>query len=330
MDLSRHLRYFLVVAEELHFTRAAEVLGIAQPPLSQAMRRLERELDIELFERSSRGTALTTAGRLLLDEARGLLAAEARMRVLMRKVRDGDLGTLRAGVPPEFPAVALQELLRRLAEQSPGLDIDLHELSSAEQLRMLPEARLDVGLVHRPIDAVDITVGACARVQLGALLPRTSPLARLDEISLADLSGHALVLAPRAGAPGWHDHVVDVCRAHGFIPAGVRHAQAPEFLLGLVLAGRGVALQPEAVARREPRLAWRPLLGRPLHRETVVVWPRRTPHPAVSSFAELAVDVLSDATAITRPRNRHTGDARPWSVVYPDTAAATDRPAGTE
>jgi DNA-binding transcriptional LysR family regulator len=322
-SLSRHLRYFLVVAEELHFTRAAEVLGIAQPPLSQAMRRLERELAVDLFERSPRGVALTTAGRVLLDEARGLLAAETRLRTLMHRVRDGDLGTLRAGVPPEIPAAALHELLRRLAGQAPGLDVDLHELSSAEQLRMLSEARLDVGLVHRPIDAADVTVGPCARVTLGAVLPRTSPLARADEIDLADLAGHDLILAPRAGAPGWHDHVLDVCRTHGFNPVRVRHAQAADFLLGLVLAGRGVALLPQAVAGREPRVAWRPLRGRPLQRETAGVWPQRPPHPAVASFVELAVDVLSDSPPATAVgAGPATGPARPWSVVYPDAFTA--------
>src|ERR1700754_2506020 len=171
MDLARHLRQFLVVAEELHFGRAAERLGIAQPPLSQTIQRLERELGVALFDRSRRQVTLTVAGRLLTAEAAALLAAEERVRVVMRKVRDGLLGTLRAGVPPELPAVTLQALLAGLADRAPGLDVDLHELTSAEQLRGLAEARLDVGMVHHPVDLSDgLLSGPVVGVRLGVVL----------------------------------------------------------------------------------------------------------------------------------------------------------------
>lgn len=320
MDLFRHLRYFVAVAEELHFGRAAELLGIAQPPLSQSIQRLERELGVELFDRSRRQVALTPAGRLLLDEARALLAAEQRMRALMRMVRDGSLGTLRAAVPPETPAVTLQALLRRLAERVPGLDVDLQELTTGEQLRMLADARLDVGLVRHPVNAADLRFGACVQVRLGVVLPRVSPLAAVNELALTDLAGHDLILPPRATAPGWHDHVLDVCRQHGFTPARVQHARNPEFLLGLVLAGQGVAFEPESAARREPRVVWRPLTGHPLYRTISAAWPAQSPHPAAEQFAEIAAETLDEATpppmAVPAP-----DAARPWSIVFAPQAA---------
>jgi DNA-binding transcriptional LysR family regulator len=324
VDLFRHLRYFLVVAEELHFGRAAEVLGIAQPPLSQSIQRLERELGVELFDRSRRQVALTAAGLLLLDEARGLLAGEQRMRTLMGMVRDGKLGTLRAGVPPETPAVTLQALLRRLGEQLPGLEVDLQELTTGEQLPMLADARLDVGLVHHPIDAPDLRLGPAVRIRLGVVLPRASPLARRTELALADLAGHDLVLPPRATAAGWHDHVLDVCRQHGFRPARIRHASNLEFLLGLVLAGQGAAFQPESAGRREPRVVWRPVTGHPLHRTTSAVWPAQSPHAAAEQFAEIAAATL-DEEAPPPPTAPRPDAARPWSILFAPQAAGTGR-----
>lgn len=315
VDLLRHLRHFAVVAEELHFGRAAELLGIAQPPLSQSIQRLERELGVELFDRSRRQVRLTHAGRLLLDEARGLLAGEERVRTLMRMVREGALGVLRAGVPPETPAVVLQALLRRLAEQVPGLDVDLQELTTGEQVRALADARLDVGLLHHPVDAPDLRFGPAVRTRLGVLLPRASPLARRAELALADLAGHDLVLPPRATAPGWYDHVLDVCGRHGFAPARTRHARNTEFLLGLVLAGHGVAFEPESTARREVRVVWRPLTDHPLRRTTSAAWPAQSPHPAVERFAAIAAATLDEGAPdpMAVPR---ADAARPWSVVY--------------
>lgn len=318
MDLLRHLRHFVVVARELHFGRAADLLGIAQPPLSQSIKRLERELDVELFDRSRRQVRLTTAGQLLLGEADNLLAGQERLRNLMRQVRDGTLGAIRVGVPPETPAVKLRILLDRLAEQAPGLEIDLQELTSAEQVRMLAEGRLDIGMVHHPVDGDGLRFGTVVDVPLGVVLPRVSPLARAPEIALADLAGHDLVVAPRATAPGWYDHILQVCRRHGFVPGRIRHARNPEFLFGLVLAGQSVAFEQETVARREPRITWRPIVGQPLVQRTSAVWPDRLAHPAAPMFAQVAADVLAHAEPMLStpgvPRTQ-----QPWQVVY-DTA----------
>ncbi|MCP2322913.1 DNA-binding transcriptional LysR family regulator [Hamadaea flava] len=314
MDLFRHLRYFVVTAEEMHFGRAADRLGIAQPPLSQSIQRLERELEVELFDRSRRRIELTAAGRLLLDEARTLLAGEERLRSLMRLARDGHLGTLRAGVQPDTPPATLQALLRELSEQAPGLDVDLQELTTGEQVRLLTEARLDVGLISHPVDAPDLRFGPPVTVALGVLVPRLSPLARLGTVRLSDLAGQDLVLPPRATAPGWHDHVLEVCRDNGFVPNRVRHASNSEFLLGLVLAGRGVAIEPESAARREPRVVWRALDGSPLRRTVSAAWPAQSPHPAAERFGRVAAETLAGPSPtaqigpVTAPR--------PWTVVF--------------
>lgn len=315
MDLLRHLRHFVVVARELHFGRAAETLGMAQPPLSQSIRRLERELGTALFDRSQRQVRLTTAGQLLLGEADDLLAGERRLRHLADQVRRGTLGVLRVGVPPETPAVTVRALLDGLAARAAGLDLDLHELTSAEQRRMLAEGRLDVGLLHHPVEEAGLRFGKPVDVPVGALLPRTSPLARAREVALADLAGLDLVTAPPATAPGWHEHLLTVCRQHGFVPPRVRPARNPEFLFGLLLTGGAVAVEPAALARREPRIAWRPLVGAPLARRISAVWPDRTAHPAAPMFGRLAAEVLAAAETPAGSASV-VPSARPWPVLF--------------
>ncbi|MEY9487387.1 DNA-binding transcriptional LysR family regulator [Streptomyces calvus] len=319
VDLLRHLRLFVTVADELHFSRAAERLGMAQPPLSQAIRRLEKELGAELFDRSGRGVRLSAAGTALLEEAHELLAREERLRALARRAAAGGLGTLRAGVPPDTTAAVLSALLAACAEHAPGLSVDLQEVTTGEQLRLLSSGGLDVGVVHHPVDATDLCLGPGVPLDLGVVLPRTSPLARLPEVTLGELSGHDLVLFPRAHAPGRYDRILDVCRAAGFVPGRVRHASNPEFLLAFVTAGHGVAFDQGPLARKEPRVAWRPLAERPLTLHIGGAWPTgRTAHPAARRFAELAADVLARDHTATARRAPHPPDGppRPWSVVY--------------
>lgn len=237
VDLLRHLRIFVAVAEELHFSRAADQLGMAQPPLSQAVRRLETELGAELFDRSRRQVKLTPAGAVLLDEARSLLTGEKRLRTLARRAGDGELGTLRAGIPPGTMVATLSLLLGACAEHYPGMSVDLQEITTGEQLRLIASGGLDVGLVHQPVDITELRIGPEASVELGVVLPRISPLAQLPEVPLAHLAGQDLVLLPREQAPGWYDRILDTCRAGGFVPTGLRHASRPELLLALVSAG---------------------------------------------------------------------------------------------
>ncbi|NYH55071.1 MULTISPECIES: LysR family transcriptional regulator [Nocardiopsis] len=315
MDLGRHLRYFLVVAREGHFGEAAVELGIAQPALSQSVRRLEEELGVALFDRSRRRVELTPAGRLLVSQARDLVAGETRLRETMRRVRDGELGTLRAAVPPATPAVALRGLVEQMADQAPGLEVDLCEMAGTELVRALGEGSVDTGLLTAPFEGAGLLGQPVHRAQLGAVLPRGEALARADSVDLGDLAGRDLVLPARRNAPVWFERVLAVCRESGWIPPRVREAGDTEFLLGLVLVRRGVALETAAVAAREPRLAWRPLTGAPLHRRTEAVRPAQDAHPAAVAFAEAAARVLARP-----PANGGSltvgGGHRPWSRVY--------------
>ncbi len=312
VDHLRSLRYFLVVADELHFGRAAERLGIAQPPLSQRVKRLEAELGAKLFDRGRRVT-LTEAGEVLRAEARELLSRWDRMTSLVVKADRGELDAVRAGVPPELPGPVLAAILTAFAARYPAVRLDLQELTTAEQTRLLADRQLDVGLLQLPVDVVDLELGPAIDTPLGVVLPRDSPLARRAPLTLADLAGEGLVHAPRAAAPGSYDALLRTCWDHGFRPAAIHHARNPEFALGLVLAGHGVAFEPGP--RKEPRVVWRPLEGEVLRSRMAFAWPPSSPHPQAPKLAELAAGVLG-GDGVSRIVPPAPAGARPWDVFY--------------
>lgn len=290
VDLLRHLRHFLAVAEELHFGRAAARLHMSQPPLSQSIQRLERELGVRLLDRDARHVALTDAGRQLLTEARGLLAGEDRLRALAERFRHGEAGSLRAGVPPDLGGRAVAALLPAFRHRSP-VDLKLREIGTAEQLRALADRSLDVGVLRFPFDVSWLSLGPVLTSPLGVLLPRDHPLATAPDVRLADLNGLALVLFPRTTAPALHDEVLTTCARHGYTPTDVHQAGNPEFALGLVLAGGAVALHDGITP--PPDAAWRPLRGNPILWRTSAAWPRGRRTPAVTAFADAVTEVLT-------------------------------------
>jgi DNA-binding transcriptional LysR family regulator len=315
VDLGRHLRYFLAVAREGHFGEAATELGIAQPALSQSVRRLEQELGVTLFDRSRRRIELTPAGRLLLPQAHELVAAHARLRESMRRLGQGQLHTLRAAVPPGTPATALRGLLQDMAHHTPGLEVDLSTMAGTPLLRALTEGTVDTALLTAPFEGEGLIGQPVHRAPLGAVLPRATAPPHDTTVHLADLAGQDLILPPRATAPVWFEHVLAVCREHGWVPPRIREAENTDFLLGLVLAGRGTALETAQAAAREPRLTWRPLTHAPLHRRTEAVRPAQAPHPAAAAFAEAAARVLADPPPHSEALTLGQGQ-RPWSRVY--------------
>lgn len=313
MDPLRQLRYFIAVAEELHFGRAAERLRIAQPALSQRIRKLETDLGARLLDRDSRRVALTEAGQIFLVEARDLIARWERARSLVGKAHRGEIDALRVGVPPELAGRVLAAILT--AFESREVRVDLQELTTAEQVGLLADRQLDAGLLQYPVDVVGLESGPAVETPLGVVLPRDSPLAARAALTLADLAGHGLVIFPRAAAPGLYDATLRTCWEHGFRPTSVQHARNPEFVLGMVLSGRGVAFDQGLVAQKEPRVVWRPLPEGTLTWRLALTWPAAAPHPLVRELAELIVTVMQGDGA-SRPAPLHTAERRPWNAVH--------------
>ncbi|MGW2384566.1 LysR family transcriptional regulator [Streptomyces sp. NPDC001658] len=310
MDLVRHLECFVAVAEEQHFGRAAARLGMAQPPLSQRIQRLERELGVRLFERSSRHVTITKAGTLLLTEARELLLRSESLLATARRIRDGESGLLRAALPPDVSGETVAALLARFRRGHPGLELELHELPTAEQLARFATHELDVGLIHHPCDITGLELGPVLRRELGVLLPRDAPSAGRPAIPLPALSDHDLILFPRANAPALYDELLTTCARNGYTPAAVRHGQGASFVRGLVLSTGAVAFGPrddrpadrptrDAHGHDEPDVVWRPIAGAPLAWRHSVAWPRGRGDAAVESFARAATDALRTTAGAT-------------------------------
>ncbi|MEU8843067.1 LysR substrate-binding domain-containing protein [Streptomyces roseus] len=304
MDLIRHLQCFVAVAEERHFGRAAELLGMAQPPLSQRIQRLERELGVRLFERTSRQVTITAAGTMLLEDARLLLARADALTATARRIREGESGLLRAALPPDLAAEAIAAILAAFRQHRPGVELELHELSTTEQLARFSSRELDVGLVRHPCDLAGLELGPVLRRELGVLLPGGAPAAALDEVPLAALTGYGLVLFPRAEAPALHDDVLNTCARGGYTPATVRQGSGTGFVRGLVLSANAVAFAPHDTAPDDAAaphadIVWRPLAGAPLAWRHSVAWPRGRGDAAVGAFAEAASRALWNTAAVT-------------------------------
>ncbi|NDU73209.1 LysR family transcriptional regulator [Actinomadura sp. DSM 109109] len=213
----RQLEYFVAVAEEGGFGRAAERLSIVQSAVSRQVRRLERELGVPLFDRSTRRVRLSGAGERLLPEARAVLAALHRTREVAADIRGGTDGVLRLGTV-HGPGDRLYRVLSELAAVAPGLQVRPRHVPAPERLSAVRSGELDAALVRALDRAPGLELLPVWTDPLYAALPAGHPLARRDELGIADLADLPLRLAPRAGNPPFHDLVTEACRAAGVSP----------------------------------------------------------------------------------------------------------------
>jgi DNA-binding transcriptional LysR family regulator len=288
----RHLRYFVAVAEELHFTRAATRLHIAQPPLSHQIRRLEQELGLALFNRTRRRVELTPAGRTFFAEAQHVLAqAERAVRVAQRAGR-GEVGQLVIGFVPSADLGILPRALRLWSARFPHVEVELQPLLPDQQLEALRDGRIHVGLLRLPVDGRGLVVESIQREPLVAVLPKGHRAARRPRVRVADLQADSMILFPRRIAPGYHDLFVNACRRAGFVPRVAHETESIQTNLGLVAAGLGVTLMPASIRNlRRAGVVYRPLAPPVPHVEMAVAYARDHRSTLVPAF----VGVVRDA-----------------------------------
>ncbi|MEI7968169.1 MAG: LysR family transcriptional regulator [Betaproteobacteria bacterium] len=244
----RHLRYFLAVAEELHFGRAAERLHIAQPPLSVQVRALEAIVGAPLFYRMQRRVLLTKAGEVLVQEARHLLARASGAIEAARSASRGEIGELAIGFVSTADYNVLPSLLRELRARAPRLRLGLRELTTDVQIRALSDRTIDAGFVMPPVDNPELEYRPVHREPLLVALHENHPLARhAAPIRLADLAGEPFLLFPRQLGPRLYDDIVSFCQRCGFSPRVEQEAVQMQTIISLVSAGIGVALIPASL-----------------------------------------------------------------------------------
>ena len=261
----RQLRYFVAVAEELHFRRAAERLHISQPPLSQQIRALEEELGFALLVRTRRRVELTPAGAAFLRDARSILSELDGAVAGARRIDAGQTGRLRINFVGSALFSIVPGTVERFRRSRPGVALELRERATVDQLRAVRAGLADVGLVRPPIDEDDsFRVQTVLRERTLAALPAAHPLAALRRVPLRRLAAEPLVLFPRDQAPGFHDLLIDSLAGAGSAPRVIQYAPEMLTIIGLVAAGTGVSLVPASVARLAlDGVAYRPVTGAP-------------------------------------------------------------------
>ena len=292
----RQLRYFVAVADETSFTRAAAGLHIAQQSLSQQITVLERALGARLFDRGAHGARLTAVGQLFLPEARAVLArAEEAVATLGRAVR-GEIGSVRLVFLATTANYLLPPVVRAVRERFPDLAVTTAEAPIAELVDGLRDGRFDLAFTRPPL-----VEGLMSRTLLTeevcAVLPADHPLAGRASLKLADLAAEPWVLTPRSSWEPWHRRYDDDFAAAGFTPRVVQRGATVQGLLGLVAAGVGVTrLARSSHSLRRGGVAFVPLDGDVARTE--LVWLPGNDNPAVRTIADLAVR-LAETTDLT-------------------------------
>lgn len=246
MDL-RHIRYFEAVAAERNFTRAAERLGVAQPPLSRQIKELELELGVVLFDRDSRPIRLTEAGRIFHEQATRILSSTEQLCRSMRRLSASEKRRFVVGFVASIVYGMMPEVIREFRARSEGLEIQLLEMTTLEQVIALKNGRIDAGLGRIRIDDPAIQREVLQEEALVAAIGSADPLARADSLTLSDLITRKLLVYPSQPRPSYADQVFTILRDYGLAHDDVEEVRDVQVALGLVASEAGLALVPSSM-----------------------------------------------------------------------------------
>ena len=291
----RHLRYFVAVAEELHFGRAALRLHIAQPPLSQQIRQLEQNLGHPLFVRTSRSVSLTAAGTELLERARRTLARVEEDLAAVRRIGRGEVGALTiAFTGSAILTNALPEAIRLYRRRYPEVDLRLRELRTMLQIDALRDASIDLGFLRDPGPFEGLVIEELWREPYVAVLPSRHPLAKMRRVPAARLRGEPFVFHARSAGPLAFDRTMAVCEHVGFRPEIVQEAPQWPTVIRLVESGLGVSIAPTCVSKLETMgVVFRPINARDAFTDVSLGHRDEPLHPTAKEFVRMAKEAFA-------------------------------------
>jgi DNA-binding transcriptional LysR family regulator len=288
----RRLRGFIALAEELHFGRAAARSNITQPALSQQLRQLEEELQIELVQRTKRRVALTRAGEAFLIECRKIVANMDHAVHLVREVDRGLSGQIVVGATAPALYIGLPAMIKRYKDLMPGIQVLVRECTTTIQESALRSGEIDVSICHPPLEDATLACIEIARMPFDVVMSDANPLATRDRLYLRDLAGESFIVFARAIAPNMYDIVIAMCREAGFSPKVILEASPAQSIVGMAACGVGIGLIASQMQHfPHPMAVFRSLTGTAPMLTLGAAHRGGTPPIAVQRFVEVAVEV---------------------------------------
>jgi DNA-binding transcriptional LysR family regulator len=294
MDL-RHLRYFVAVAEELHFTRAAKRLHIAQPPLSRQIRELEQELGATLLNRTRHHIELSDAGRVFLEKARQILRATESAVVEVQRAQRGEIGTLAVGFFEQTAYTLLPPVLRAFQKRFPDVEVQLRWFPVVGQVDALMRGDVDVAFVRPVADLDGLSKELLVEEPFVAAVPGSHPFANRSALSWEECADEQLINYTQSLAPDYHAGIARACAAAGVAARNFIEVGQVYTALGLVSAGVGIAFVPSSVQRiRFDNLVYKPLRGTRLKSTAFLAWTHPNPSPLLKAFVDTAKQIVKE------------------------------------
>ncbi|MFC7687040.1 LysR substrate-binding domain-containing protein [Ureibacillus sp. GCM10028918] len=283
----RLLKYFIAVAEELHFGRAASRLQMAQPPLSIQIKQLETEIGAKLFNRTKRNVELTEAGKVFLNRSYEILSSVNRASEEARRIHEGVIGELILGFGGSATFDLLPFILKEYRDKYPNVNIVLRQQTTTKQVNDLHEGKIHVGILVPPIESELLDVEILREEPFIVVLPKTHPLITSGlSINLSRLAGEPFIMSPRSVGPGYYDSVISSCYDAGFSPKIAQEAQEFHTIVSLVAFGLGVALVPKSIQfLKNENVIYMPL-EKSYTKKTALAWNKNKTSPVVDSFIE--------------------------------------------